>query len=66
MTTTTPSKPVTAPAVDDAPSPQPLVRQKQKTQRSVLPVVVGAVAFGAGVVVGSRLTWRFSAWWKPG
>ena len=63
MTTTTSPNPVLAPAVDDAPSPRPPVPQKNR--RWVLPVVVGAVAFGAGVGVGSKLTWRFSAWWKP-
>jgi hypothetical protein len=30
-----------------------------------VPVVVGVVAFGAGVGVGSKLSWRLSAWWKP-
>jgi len=63
MTTTTSPNPVLAPAVPDAPSPQRPILQKKG--RWVLPVAVGAVAFGAGVGVGSRLTWRFSAWWKP-
>jgi hypothetical protein len=63
MTTTTPPNPVLAPAVDDAPSPPRPIPQNKR--HWVLPVVVGAVAFGAGVGVGSRLTWRFSAWWKP-
>ena len=64
MTTTTPPDPVLAPAVDDAPPPQrPALHDKRHW---VLPVAVGAVAFGAGVGLGSRLTWRFSAWWKPG
>ncbi|WP_076259814.1 hypothetical protein [Intrasporangium flavum] len=64
MTTTTPPNPVHPPAVGDAPSTKRPV--PQKSHGWVLPVAVGAVAFGAGVGVGSRLTWRFSGWWKPG
>jgi hypothetical protein len=63
MTTTTPPNPVLEPAVDDAPSPRPQVPHSKR--HWVLPVAVGAVAFGAGVGLGSKLTWRFSAWWKP-
>ena len=64
MTTTTSPNPVLSPAVDDAPSPRPASPQKKR--HWILPVAVGAVAFGAGVGLGSRLTWRFSGWWKPG
>ncbi len=62
MTTTTRPNPVLAPADDDVPSPPP---PPEKKRQWLVPVVVGAVAFGAGVGVGSKLSWRFSAWWKP-
>lgn len=63
MTTTTPPDAVLATSDTDVPSPlQPTPERKRHW---LVPVVVGAVAFGAGVGVGSRLTWRFSAWWKP-
>ena len=60
MTTTTQSNPVVAPADDDGPPPTPAEKRPW-----LIPVVVGVVAFGAGVGVGSKLSWRFSAWWRP-
>ncbi|GAA3709508.1 hypothetical protein GCM10022399_27870 [Terrabacter ginsenosidimutans] len=62
MTTTTRPNPVLAPA-DDVPAPPPSTPEKKR--HWLVPVVVGAVAFGAGVGVGSKLSWRLSAWWKP-
>lgn len=60
MTTTTGPNPVQAPAEDDVPPPAPAEKRPW-----LIPVVVGVVAFGAGVGVGSKLSWRFSVWWKP-
>ncbi len=62
MTTTTRPNVVLQPAQDNAPSPPPTPERKRHWR---VPVSVGAVAFGAGVGVGSKLAWRFSAWWKP-
>ncbi len=63
MTTTTRPDAVLATADNDVPSPpQPTPKKKRHW---VIPVVVGAVGFGAGVAVGSNLTWRLSIWWKP-
>ncbi|WP_374970604.1 hypothetical protein [Terrabacter sp. BE26] len=63
MTTNPRPDGVLAPADNDVPSraqPTP-----EKKRHRVLPVVAGAAAFGAGVAIGSNLTWRFSIWWKP-
>lgn len=60
MTTTTRPDSGLALAEDDVPPPT-----LAKKRPWLIPVVVGAVAFGAGVGVGSKLSWRFSVWWKP-
>ena len=71
MTTTTRPDLVLAPADDGVPSPAQPTWEKtpeeaqEKKRHWVIPVVVGALAFGAGVALGSNLTWRFSVWWKP-
>lgn len=71
MTTTTRPDAVLAPADNDVPSsaqptPEKMPdRSPEKKRHWVVPVVVGTVAFGAGVAVGCNLTWRFSIWWKP-
>ena len=63
MTTTTRPNPVLAPGDDDVSSPPPPTPEKKR--HWAVPIVVGVVAFGAGVGVGSKLSWRLSAWWKP-
>lgn len=62
MTTTTRPNVALQPPEDHVPSPPP---SPEKKRHWLVPVGVGAVAFGAGVGVGCKLTWRFSAWWKP-
>ncbi len=62
MTTSTRPNVVLPAPKDNVPSPPPT---PEKKRHWLLPVAVGAVAFGAGVGVGSKLTWRFSAWWRP-
>lgn len=63
MTTITRPAPVLGAADDDVPSPPPPTPEKKR--HWLVPVVVGAVSFGAGVGIGSKLTWRFSTWWRP-
>ncbi|HET9633915.1 MAG TPA: hypothetical protein VFP73_16060 [Terrabacter sp.] len=75
MTTTTRTDAVLAPADDGATAPAQTTSEttpettpaktQEKKRHWAIPVVVGAVAFGAGAAVGSSLTWRFSVWWKP-
>lgn len=63
MTTTTRSN--VTPRSQEHNVPPPRSQTPERKRHWLLPVAVGAVAFGAGVGVGSKLTWRFSAWWKP-
>ncbi len=63
MTTTTRPNVVLQPPEDDVPSPPPLTSENKR--HWLVPVAVGAAAFGAGVGVGAKLSWRFSAWWRP-
>ena len=59
MSTTTRPNPGLEPAAGDGPPPTPAEKRPW-----LIPVVVGVVAFVA-VGVGSKLSWRLSAWWRP-
>ncbi|GAA1969377.1 hypothetical protein GCM10009817_06660 [Terrabacter lapilli] len=61
---TAPAEPTSETTPETTPAKTPAKTQEKKRHWAI-PVVVGAVAFGAGAAVGSSLTWRFSVWWKP-